>query len=96
MTPWPGACAWLQGKRFKITRSAIGAETGRLGAPGAIVGVGPAGAEVACGEGTILVLRGQHEGKRECDAAALAHGRCLVAGSQFTEPPPELPASDGH
>jgi methionyl-tRNA formyltransferase len=45
-----------------------------------VLGVDQAGAEIACGEGTIVLGHGQLEGRRPLAAHALATGRSLGVG----------------
>ena len=83
MTPWPGACSWLDGKRIKVTATRVVSAEGTAGSPGLILSLGPGGAAVACGEGVVAVLRAQLEGRRECSADDLGRGRCLGVGQVF-------------
>jgi methionyl-tRNA formyltransferase len=78
-TPWPGAFTWLNGARLKVHRTKVG--SGR-GAPGTVVAAGPSGIEVACGEGSIVLLDVQPEGKRVMAAGEFLSGHKLAPGSQ--------------
>jgi methionyl-tRNA formyltransferase len=40
-------------------------------------------AVIACGEGSLLLCRGQVEGRKALDAAQLVAGRTLGVGSRF-------------
>ena len=82
-TPWPGAFTTLEGKLFKVHRAHVG--QGR-GAPGSVVSAGPQGLEVACGEGSLVLLEVQPEGKRAMSAADFLSGRKLSPGSRPFEP----------
>jgi methionyl-tRNA formyltransferase len=83
-TPWPGAFTGLNGARFKVHRTQVG--SGR-GAPGTVLAAGPGGIEVACGEGSLVLLEVQPEGKRVMTAAGFVAGHKLEPGSQpFTAP----------
>jgi methionyl-tRNA formyltransferase len=83
-TPWPGAFTGLNGARFKVHRARVG--TGH-GAPGTILVAGPSGIEVACGEGSLVLLEVQPEGKRVMTAVEFLSGHKLAPGSQpFTAP----------
>lgn len=83
MTPWPGAYSWVQGKRFKVARSELARAEGDAGPAGTLLAIDERGAEVACGQGSLRIVRGHLEGRRECDAQALERGRCLRVGQCF-------------
>jgi methionyl-tRNA formyltransferase len=80
MTSWPGAFTTAQGKTLKILESRVGAAEGNAGAPGTVVTAGKQGLEVACGAGTLRILRAQAEGRKPLGAAELVGGRTLTAG----------------
>jgi methionyl-tRNA formyltransferase len=80
MTSWPGAFTTAQGKTLKVLESRIGAESGQAGAPGTVVVAGKQGIEVACGQGTLRILRAQAEGRKPLGAAELVGGRTISAG----------------
>lgn len=92
MTPWPGAHCWLGNKRFKVLRTALGEPAGTQGEPGRVLTIGPAGAEIACGAGSVFLRRGQLEGRKPLDAEQLAAGRVLAEGRTLGEAPPDDPA----
>lgn len=72
LNPWP--CAWTtaKGKRLKILRSAIGDRQGQQGEPGQLL-PGPE-LRVACGEGSLVLLEVQPEGKKPMSGAAFSRG----------------------
>ncbi len=83
-TPWPGAFTGLSGARLKVHRTKTG--SGR-GTPGTVLAAGPGGIEVACSEGSLVLLDIQPEGKRVMSAAEFLSGHKLAPGSQpFTAP----------
>jgi methionyl-tRNA formyltransferase len=86
MTPWPGAHSWIGSKRFKVCRTARGEPLGRLGDPGTVLSISREGAEVACGTGSVFLVRGQLEGRKELDCSQLKAGRALVEGSVLGAP----------
>ncbi|MBW2524230.1 MAG: methionyl-tRNA formyltransferase [Deltaproteobacteria bacterium] len=92
MTPWPGAFCFVGGKRFKVLSTRRAEPSGQLGEPGTVLTVGRAGAEVACGSGSLLVLRGQVEGRKALDASQLAAGRVLAEGTVLEGVAPAAPA----
>ncbi len=78
MTPWPGAHTLAGGKRFKVLGTRLAAASGREGEPGAVIAIDKDGARIACGDGAVLVVRGQVEGKKPLSASELAAGRTLA------------------
>ncbi|MBN1205716.1 MAG: methionyl-tRNA formyltransferase [Myxococcaceae bacterium] len=85
-TPWPGAFTGVNGARLKVHRTKAG--TGR-GAPGTVLAAGPGGIEVACGEGSLVLLDVQPEGRRVMGAAEFLSGHKLAPGSQPFAAPAE-------
>jgi methionyl-tRNA formyltransferase len=80
MTPWPGAFTQAQGKTLKVLESRVGTAEGDAGPPGTVIVAGRPGIEVACGGGTLRILRAQVEGRKALAAAELAGGRAVTAG----------------
>jgi methionyl-tRNA formyltransferase len=80
MTSWPGAFTALQGKTLKILESRVGSTEGNAGPPGTIVAASKQGIDVACGAGTLRILRAQAEGRKPLGAAELVGGRTLAVG----------------
>lgn len=79
-TPWPGAFTSLvQGPRLKVHRMRVG--TGQ-GVPGTVLRAGKDGIEVACQEGSVLLLEVQPEGKRVMAAGDFLLGHPFAEGSQ--------------
>jgi methionyl-tRNA formyltransferase len=78
-TPWPGAFTGFGGGRFKVHRARVAAGKG---APGTVLAAGPEGIEVATGEGSLVLLDVQPEGKRVMRAAEFLSGHKLLPGSQ--------------
>lgn len=86
MTSWPGAFTSLAGKTFKIIearRGRDGEAASSCGAPGEVIAAGKQGIEVACGTGTLMIHKGQVEGRKVLGAAELVGGRALAKGSLF-------------
>ena len=64
--PYPGAFCFAGGQKLLVWDARIGAEAGRRGAPGEIVGEAADGAlEIAAGEGSVIVRRAQFESGAE-------------------------------
>lgn len=78
-TPWPGAFTTLDGARFKVHAARV--ERGR-GPPGTLLAATPAGLEVACGEGSLLLTSVQLEGKRVMTAQEFQAGKQLTPGTR--------------
>ena len=80
MTSWPGAFTTAQGKVVKVLEGRVGAESGEAGSPGTAIVAGKQGIEIACGRGTIRILRAQAEGRKPLGAAEIAAGRTIAMG----------------
>jgi methionyl-tRNA formyltransferase len=85
MTPWPGAFTAAQGKTLKVLESRVGRAAGTVGPPGTVVAAGKQGIEVACGEGSLVIHKGQVEGRKPLGAAELAGGRAVTVGMVLGE-----------
>ncbi len=79
MTSWPGAFTHAGGKLLKVLATARGSEISAA-APGTVVAADRLGIEVACGRGTVRLLRAQLEGKKALSAPELVSGRAVSAG----------------
>jgi methionyl-tRNA formyltransferase len=79
MTSWPGAFTHAGGKLLKVLATQRGSESVEA-APGTVVVADKRGVEVACGRGTLRLLRAQLEGKKALAAAELVSGRALSMG----------------
>jgi methionyl-tRNA formyltransferase len=86
--PWPGAFTFLEGKLLKVHRAQV--KDGK-GTPGEVLAAGPQGLEVACGQGSLLLLEIQPEGKRSMGAGEFLAGRKLAVGSRPFGGPPAKP-----
>ncbi|MCP3101989.1 methionyl-tRNA formyltransferase [Myxococcus sp. K15C18031901] len=78
-TPWPGAFTTLGGKLLKVHRVRVAEGQG---APGTVLSAGPEGIEVACAEGSLVLLEIQPEGKRVMKAVEFLSGNRVASGSQ--------------
>lgn len=80
MTSWPGAFTHAGGKLLKVLQTSPASDV--AGAPpGTVVTADKRGIEIACGRGTLMLLRGQLEGKKAHDARELVSGRAVSAGT---------------
>ena len=83
MTPWPGAFTTLNGKTLKVLRTMVAQQGGSRGEPGLVIAADKRSIEVACGEGTVMIVRAQVEGKKPLDAPELVGGRAIAAGMRL-------------
>jgi len=83
LTPWPGAHTTLDQKRLRLLETRLGARDGELGPPGSIISIDDQGAEVACGEGSIVLRRAQLAGKKALPAIELHRGRAIAVGTRL-------------
>lgn len=77
LTPWPSATAMLAGKQYKVWKTAV---LDRItdAAPGTILEAGEAGIQIACGNGTVLLIDElQAEGKRRMLVSDFLRGNSL-------------------
>jgi methionyl-tRNA formyltransferase len=77
MTPWPGAYSHLDDKFLKVYRVQTAAGSG---APGEVLKAGRDGIEIACGNGSVLIVELQLEGKKRLPAAEFLAGCRLEPG----------------
>jgi methionyl-tRNA formyltransferase len=85
LDPWPGAFTELAAsgapaEPLKLYRARL-ADGG--GPPGTVLGSGPAGLVVACGDGAVALGELQLPGKKRLEARAFLAGRPLVPGTHF-------------
>ncbi len=66
--PYPGAFCTVAGRKLFVWQASIGAEEGRAGMPGQVVGTSASGLQVAVGAGIVVVSRVQFEGEPEGSA----------------------------
>lgn len=79
--PYPGAFCFAGGRKLLVWEARIAEKAGRPAESGCIIRTVGSAIEVATGDGTILLLRGQLEGQPESEA--------LTAFSQATMPLPQ-------
>lgn len=81
LSPWPSACAVLNGKKVKIHKSILAAETGE--SAGEVV-ENVKRLVVACGDGKCVeILTIQAEGKKAMSAADFMRGNPVNVGDKF-------------
>jgi len=78
--PWPGAATELDGERLKLFSPAVCPGSG---APGEVLGVGPDGLIVACGDGACAIGELQAPGKKRLRADAFVAGRPIALGTRL-------------
>jgi len=82
--PWPGACTTHDGRLLKALRVRPVEGAGPSAEAGTVVGVGPDGVLVACGDGTsLLLVEVQPESRRAMPAPAWAAGARLRPGARL-------------
>lgn len=81
LNPWPSATAMLGGKRFKLHRSSVSAQSSGAKC-GEIISLSPL--LVACGDGSVLeILELQAEGGKRLSAEQYLRGHSLPCGERF-------------
>ena len=78
--PWPAAYSYIGGKKMKITKTEIADGTGE---PGCVLSEDKEGLTVACGSGTVKILRLQAEGGKEMAAPDYLRGHKIENGTKF-------------
>lgn len=80
---WPGTRLEAGGARVRVDEMALGAENGTVGEPGEVTGVSERAVRVACGRGSVDLLRVTPPGKRTMGAAAWARGARIAGGDRL-------------
>jgi methionyl-tRNA formyltransferase len=83
LSVWPGAVAWLDNAPLKLYRTAV--RQGE-GVAGSVLAAGRDGIEVACGQGSLLIMELQAAGSRKMEAASFVAGHPLPVGTLLTPP----------
>jgi methionyl-tRNA formyltransferase len=78
--PWPGPTAALDGEPIKLFRPTVLAGQGQ---PGEVLGAGPEGLQVACGQGAVAFAELQLPGRKRLPTAAVLAGRPIPAGTRL-------------
>lgn len=84
--PWPLAFTFIDGRRVIIRRTAIATGDG-CAASGTVVEADGDTLRVATGDGTLLVLEIQPEGRRPMTAREFLAGHTVRPGATFQPPP---------
>ena len=79
--PFPGALARLRAEDIKVWRSTL--VSAGVGSPGAILRIGSAGIEVACGVGALRLTELQRAGGKRLSADAFLRGCAVAPGESF-------------
>lgn len=80
VTPWPGAMTGWDGRRLLIQKCRPHDLLPAKAAPGTLVSLTAAGVRVACGQGSLELLRVKPEGRFEMDANEWARGTRVTPG----------------
>lgn len=83
LSPWPGAETSAAAQRVKVHVTRVEADAGSRGAPGTVLGIDARGIEVACGEGSVLLVELQLDGKKRARASDVANGLRLAVGARI-------------
>lgn len=82
--PWPGATVFLASEPMKVFVPTLAAGQG---APGEVLGHGPQGLMVACGQGAIAFAELQLAGRKRLPAAAVLAGHAIPVGTRLLAAP---------
>lgn len=80
LSPWPSAQTKLFGKRLKVLETRVSHKSGEAGR---VIATNPL--TVACGEGSVEIVRLQPEGKRAMTASDYMMGHSIKLGTVFGE-----------
>jgi methionyl-tRNA formyltransferase len=80
---WPGSRFHHAGRALRADRMELADAEARRGAPGEVVALGEDGIEVACGRGSVRLLRVTPTGKASMAAADWARGAHLETGDRL-------------
>jgi methionyl-tRNA formyltransferase len=78
--PWPGATVFLAGELMKVFAPTV---VSGQGAPGEVMGRGPEGLTVACGQGAIAFAELQLAGRKRMPASAVLAGHPIPPGARL-------------
>ena len=81
LATWPGAYTYLDNAPLKIHRTKVAHGSGQCGC---ILSATPAGLEVACGNGSILITELQSAGSKRMDVASFLAGHKIDPGKMLT------------
>jgi len=80
LVPWPGTTTYLGEQVLKITEARPMSFMASGKVPGTVLSVAPAGVEVACGEGSLLLTGLQCPGRKPLPVAEFLRGYAIRAG----------------
>jgi methionyl-tRNA formyltransferase len=78
LDPRPGAYTLNRGTILRLFGARVKKSEGRIGPPGAVVGLASGGLEIACGDGSVTVQELQLAGHKRLPAAEFLRGHALV------------------
>lgn len=83
--PFPGAASALAGEPVKLWRAEVasGAAPAGVAAPGTVLAAGPAGIEVATGDGVLRLTELQRAGGKRLGVADFLRGVAIAPGQRF-------------
>jgi methionyl-tRNA formyltransferase len=77
--PVPGAFTWSGGRRLKVLEARLGGSN-EGAPPGQVLATGPGKIEIACGSGSVELLRAQSDNGKPQGARDLLNGRLIQPG----------------
>jgi methionyl-tRNA formyltransferase len=80
--PSPGAFTLSSGRRLKVLEAQLGTSN-EAGVPGQVLATGHGKIEVACGSGSLELLRAQSENGKPLGARDLLNGRLILPGQRL-------------
>ena len=83
VTPWPGAWTGCGGRRLLILKCRPHDLLPGTADPGTVIGLTAAGVRVACGRGSLELLRVKPDGRGEMDASEWARGTRVAPGERM-------------
>jgi methionyl-tRNA formyltransferase len=81
--PYPGAFGFIGGRKLTVWEARVAQEKGKWAESGCIIRALGDAVEVAAGEGSLLILRGQLEGEAEADAATVLSETALATAQRL-------------
>ncbi len=84
LDPWPSAYTFRNGKTLKIWKAAVRQNANAVPAPGTVVDVTRDSVAVQTGDGLLVLLEVQPEGKKRMSCDAFLRGYPMKVGDSFT------------
>jgi methionyl-tRNA formyltransferase len=85
--PWPICQTWHRGTRIRIWQAQV-SQSNNNAQPGTILQSGEEGIEIACGSGSLMLLRIQRDGAKALDCREFLNGYAIKAGEHLEQTNP--------